>query len=398
MDNFKDINDILGHDRGDNILRQVAGRLRNLMPEQMITRLASDEFAILLTEPAIGEESEFNVRMVQLCSSIKTRLDEEYELGNDQYRCSVTIGLSVWVPGQREKQEVLLKQANLALHQAKESESRSVQLYTPALQMAIRARYDLELELRKAIANNEFFLLYQPQVNGQGKAFGVEALMRWQHPDRGVVSPADFIPIAEHSGLIIPLGRWVISQACKQLAQWSADEATASLTCAVNVSARQFRSADFVEHLSRVLDETGVPAERLKVELTETLLLDDIEGAVEKISALNQLGVGVSLDDFGTGYSSLSYLKRLPLTQLKIDQTFVKDVTKDTTPAMIARSIIGLGASLNLDVIAEGVETEAQLQWLKEAGCRAYQGYFFAKPISADEISDRVANQGFYIS
>lgn len=394
VDEFKDINDILGHDQGDDILKQVSSRLLKLMAGELVVRLASDEFAVLLFEVgSSGNGQPFIDHVLDLCNQIKDSLDEEYDLGNDRYRCSVTIGLALWSPGQRGKLGDLMKQADLALHQAKQSESRTIQLYTPALQLALRARYELETELRRAIERDEFLLVYQPQVDVQGKPCGVEALIRWQHPDRGVVSPADFIPIAERSGLIIPLGRWVIAQSCKQLAIWSKDNDTANLTCAVNVSARQFRSTDFVDHLAAMLSDCGVPPDRLKVELTETLLLDDIEGAVEKITALNRLGVSVSLDDFGTGYSSLSYLKRLPLAQLKIDQTFVCDVTRDTTAAMIARSIIGLGESLELDVIAEGVETEAQFQWLKEAGCNAYQGYLFARPIDANEVKAWVSSQ-----
>lgn len=398
VDHFKDINDILGHHQGDEILRQIATRLRSMTDNELIVRLASDEFAILSFETSGPNDSAFVDAMLDFCSRIKAALDEEYDLGNDCYRCTVTMGLALWEPGQKDRLGDLMKQADLALHQAKDSESRSVQLYTPALHLAIRARYDLENELRSAIANEEFFLVYQPQVDGQGKPCGVEALLRWQHPERGMLAPADFIPIAERSGLIIPLGRWVIAQSCQQLAQWSRLDAMAELTCAVNVSARQFRSVDFVEHLAAVLQATGVQPNRLKVELTETLLLDDIEGAVEKITALNQLGVSVSLDDFGTGYSSLTYLKRLPLTQLKIDQTFVCDITRDTTAAMIARSIIGLGESLELDVIAEGVETEAQFQWLKDAGCHAYQGYLFARPIEANAVKEWVTGQPYFIS
>lgn len=393
VDDFKDINDILGHDKGDDILRQIATRLKRLLVDDLVVRLASDEFAVLRFEEHCANRPDINDRMLAYCNRIKSELEEEYDLGNDRYRCSVTVGLSLWEPGQRAKLNDLLKQADLALHQAKESESRGIQLYTPALQLALRARYDLEMELRQAIEKDEFHLVYQPQVDGQGKPCGVEALIRWQHPERGIVSPADFIPIAEHSGLIIPLGRWVIAQSCRQLAIWSKDQSMAELSCAVNVSARQFRAMDFVEHLAAMLEETGVPAQRLKIELTETLLLDDIEGAVEKITALNQLGVNVSLDDFGTGYSSLSYLKRLPLTQLKIDQTFVSDIMRDTTAAMIARSIIGLGDSLQLDVIAEGVETMAQFEWLREAGCNAYQGYLFARPIEAAQVESWVASQ-----
>ncbi|MHA7878327.1 MAG: EAL domain-containing protein [Saccharospirillum sp.] len=397
VDNFKDINDILGHEQGDAMLQEIASRLnRSMQPDDRIVRLASDEFAVLREHASAIHFATFQEQMLALCHVAKQALEEEYRLGNDRYRCSVTVGLALWQPGQDIRPGHLMKQADLALHQAKESESRSIQLYTPALQMAIRARYDLEVELRKAIERNEFCLMYQPQVDEKGLPCGVEALIRWQHPDRGLISPAEFIPIAERSGLIVPLGRWVISEACRQLIAWSEDESMASMSCAVNVSARQFRSVDFVDHLSSVLSDTGVDPKRLKIELTETLLIDDIDSAVEKISALNQLGVQVSLDDFGTGYSSLSYLKRLPLNQLKIDQTFVCDVLHDNTAAMIARSIIGLGESLELEVIAEGVETNEQYEWLKQAGCHAYQGYLFTRPVDAEAVREWVVSQPVY--
>jgi EAL domain-containing protein (putative c-di-GMP-specific phosphodiesterase class I) len=248
----------------------------------------------------------------------------------------------------------------------------------------------MEVDLRKAIVEKQFLLHYQAQVNSSGRVIGAEALVRWQHPGRGLVSPADFIPMAEESGLILPLGHWVLESACGQLAAWAAKPDLAHLTIAVNVSARQFSLPNFVEQVLAVVDYLGARPDRLKLELTESLLLENAEDIIAKMLALRARGVGFSMDDFGTGYSSLSYLKRLPLDQLKIDQSFVRDVLTDPNDAAIARTIVALGQSLGLAVIAEGVETEAQREFLEAHGCHAYQGYLFSRPLPVEGFEEFV--------
>ncbi|MEO5794172.1 MAG: EAL domain-containing protein [Rhodoferax sp.] len=273
------------------------------------------------------------------------------------------------------------------MYQAKGAGRNTLGFFDPQLQAEVSARAVLEADLRQAVAQNEFFLHYQSQHSAQGGMTGVEALVRWWHPQRGMVSPAAFIPLAEETGLILELGRQVLLQACTLLADWGQQAGTQQLTMAVNVSSRQFKHADFVQQVMDTLAQTGANPRQLKLELTESLLVDDIEQVITKMEALQAQGVGFSLDDFGTGYSSLSYLKRLPLDQLKIDQSFVRDVMTDPNDAVIARTIIGLGQSLGLNVIAEGVETADQRDFLAQHGCQAFQGYFFARPLPAEQLA-----------
>jgi EAL domain-containing protein (putative c-di-GMP-specific phosphodiesterase class I) len=286
--------------------------------------------------------------------------------------------------GQLTAIEDLLKQADMAMYRAKDAGRNALRFFDPDMQIAVVARADMEAGLRLGLENRQFLLHYQPQVVDDGRITGAEALVRWLHPERGMVSPAEFIPMAENTGLIIPLGQWVLQTACEQLARWATndhDGRLAHLTIAVNVSAQQFRQPDFVQQVSAVLKKTGANPERLKLELTESLLVDNVQDIIEKMFALKAKGIGFSLDDFGTGYSSLSYLKRLPLDQLKIDQSFVRDVLSDPNDAAIAKTVVALAQSLGLGVIAEGVETDAQRHFLSTAGCHAYQGYFFSRPL-----------------
>jgi EAL domain-containing protein (putative c-di-GMP-specific phosphodiesterase class I) len=277
-----------------------------------------------------------------------------------------------------------MKQADLAMYKAKDTGRNTFRFFDPAMESVVKERVALEDDLRHAVENGQFVLHYQAQVVGKGRVTGAEALLRWRHPERGMVSPADFIPLAEETGLILPLGRWVLETACAQLTQWAALPEMAQLTIAVNVSAHQINRPDFVEHVLAALGSTGANPRRLKLELTESLLVHNVEQIIEKMFALKAKGVGFSLDDFGTGYSSLSYLKRLPLDQLKIDQSFVRDVLTDPNDAAIARTVVALAQSLGLAVIAEGVETEAQRDFLSSSGCHAYQGYFFSRPLPID--------------
>jgi EAL domain-containing protein (putative c-di-GMP-specific phosphodiesterase class I) len=283
---------------------------------------------------------------------------------------------------------VILKQADMAMYQAKDSGRNAVRFFDPIMQMEVENRAALELDLRHAIAEQQLYLYFQIQVDSDRRALGAEALLRWLHPQRGMVSPAHFIPIAEESSLILEIGGWVLDNACRQLQLWRHSETTCELSLAVNVSAQQFKQHDFVEHVATVLRFYAIEPSRLKLELTESVVLNDVVDVVAKMHALKALGVGLSMDDFGTGYSSLSYLKQLPLDQIKIDQSFVRDIATDPNDAVMVQTMIDLAQNFRLNVIAEGVETEAQLEFLKANGCMAYQGYFFSKPLPIAQFEE----------
>jgi EAL domain-containing protein (putative c-di-GMP-specific phosphodiesterase class I) len=272
------------------------------------------------------------------------------------------------------------------MYQSKAAGRNTIRFFDPDMQVRVTARAFLEEEMRQGLEQNQFILHYQPQADTNGRITGVEALIRWQHPKRGMVPPAEFIPMAEETGLILTLGQWVLKTACAQIVTWMKRPETASLTIAVNVSARQFRHPDFVKQVIEILESSGANPHKLKLELTESLLLDNVESTIEKMVALKEKGVGFSLDDFGIGYSSLSYLKRLPLDQLKIDQSFVRDILTDLNDATIARTIVTLARSLGLEVMAEGVETKAQQTFLANNGCNDYQGYLFSRPLPANQV------------
>jgi EAL domain-containing protein (putative c-di-GMP-specific phosphodiesterase class I) len=289
-----------------------------------------------------------------------------------------------------ESTDELLKQADLAMYQSKAAGRNTLRFFDPTMQAIVTARASMEADIRQGIHKAQFLLYYQPQIDRDGTTLGAEVLLRWPHPQRGMVSPGEFIPLAEDTGLIIPLGNWVLETACSQLVQWASDVRMAKFALSVNVSARQFRQPDFVSYVLDLLDYTGANPRRLKLELTESLLVNDVEDTIEKMATLKNRGVGFSLDDFGTGYSSLSYLKRLPLDQLKIDQSFVRDLMTDANDASIARTVIALGHSLGLSVIAEGVETEDQKKFLAQQGCDAYQGYLLGRPMPLAEFEQRM--------
>ena len=301
-------------------------------------------------------------------------------LNRHEYHVTSSIGVTLFGDQDVALDELLIH-ADLAMYQAKAAGRNDLRFYDHKMQATITARVALETDLRQSLQKKEFFLHYQPQVDMLGRVMGAEVLIRWQHPQRGPVSPADFIPIAEDTGLILPIGYWVLETTCTQLATWANRPEMAHLTLAVNVSASQFHHPDFVDQVKAVIEHTGTNPLKLKLELTESMLLDDVESIITKMKELKAYGVGFSLDDFGTGYSSLSYLKRLPLDQLKIDQSFVRDVLSDSDNAAIARTIVALGQSLRLNVIAEGVETMAQRDFLEQSGCHAYQGYLFSRPV-----------------
>jgi|GEM_PF-1410480 len=385
LDNFKTLNDTLGHDKGDLLLQQVAQRLASCVQEgDTVARLGGDEFVVMLEN--LSEHLEAAAAQAEtLGKKILASLKQTYSLDGYEYQSTASIGITLFAE-QQETIEDLLKRADLAMYQAKAVGRNTLRFFDPEMQAVVTSRAALEAGLRRAVTNDEFLLHYQAQVDGQGRLTGCEALVRWQHPERGLVSPAEFIPLAEDTGLILPLGRWVLDAACTQLTKWANRPEMAHLTVAINVSARQFHQADFVNQVLTVLDNTGANPQGLKLELTESLLIGDVEDVIAKMSALKEKGVGFSLDDFGTGYSSLSYLKRLPLDQLKIDQGFVRDILIDPNDAAIARMVIALGDSLGLAVIAEGVEIEAQRDFLARLGCHACQGYLFSRPLPLDEF------------
>ncbi len=401
LDNFKTLNDTRGHDVGDKLLVEVADRLRSLVRQQdTIARLGGDEFVVMLED--LDTEGMAAAQAESVAAKMLDALNRPFVLsasgdGNDEvaheHHCSSSMGITLFGHEDLSVDE-LLKQADLAMYQAKAAGRNTLCFFDPQMQSAVNSRAALETDLREAIWREQFVLHYQVQVNAAGSAIGAEVLVRWQHPIRGMVSPAAFIPLAEESGLILPLGHWVLETACRQLAEWAKHPATASLTLAVNISARQFKLPTIVEEILAILDSTGAKPQQLKLELTESMLLKDADETIEKMAALKLHGIGFSLDDFGTGYSSLSYLKRLPLDQLKIDQSFVRDVLTDPNDAAIARTVVALGHSLGLSVIAEGVETEAQRQFLAANHCLAYQGYLFGRPLPIEAFEEylRVAS------
>lgn len=385
LDNFKDLNDTLGHNQGDLLLQQAAQRLIICVREgDTVARLGGDEFVVMLDD--LSENAQEAATQAEIVGEkILEALNQPYMLADREYQSTSSIGITLFRDHQ-ENMDELLKQADLAMYQAKAAGRNGLRFFDPAMQAAVTARAALEADLRQGVLKDQFLLYYQPQVDGEGRLTGAEALVRWQHPQRGLVSPAEFIPAAEESGLILPLGHWVLETACTQLVAWGARTEMAHLNLAVNISARQFHHPDFVDQALAVLDRTGADPQKLKLELTESLLLDDVEDIIAKMTALKARGVGFSLDDFGTGYSSLSYLKRLPLNQLKIDRSFVRDVLTDPNGAAIARTIVALGQSLGLAVIAEGVETEEQRDFLASHGCLAYQGYLFGRPLPPEAL------------
>jgi diguanylate cyclase (GGDEF)-like protein/PAS domain S-box-containing protein len=385
LDNFKVLNDTLGHQKGDLLLQQVAERLRSCVARSdTVARLGGDEFVILLEnsghkpmEPAAG------ARIVS--ERILARLGEPYLLSGYLHHSTCSIGVTLFGRAPWTVSE-LLKQADLAMYQAKSAGRNTVCFFDPEMQAVVTANAALATDLRQAWRESQFLIDYQPQVGADGRMTGVEALLRWRHPQRELVPPAHFISTAEDTSLIIPIGHWVLEQACAQLAEWAKRPDRRHLSIAVNVSVRQFRHPDFVDEVMTAIASSGIAPHKLELELTESLLADGIEVTVAKMGSLKAMGVSLSLDDFGIGYSSLSYLKRLPLDQLKIDREFVKDILTDANDAAIARTIIGLAQSLGLGVIAEGVETQAQRMFLAQQGCYAYQGFLFCRPLPIAQL------------
>jgi diguanylate cyclase (GGDEF)-like protein len=389
LDNFKTLNDTLGHDKGDLLLQQVAQRLATCVREgDTVARLGGDEFVVMLE--GLSEHSEEAATQAEIVGEkIVATLNQPYLLAGYEHRSTPSIGVTLF-GGHQNAIDELLKQADLAMYQSKAAGRNTLRFFDPKMQTMVTDRAALEADLREAVRQRQFVLYYQPQVVRYGRLTGAEVLVRWQHPRRGIVSPAEFIPLAEETGLILPLGNWVLETACAQLAKWAVQPNMAHLSLAVNISANQLQHADFVAQVLAVLGSTGANPQRLKLELTESLLLSNLENSIAKMTALKAKGVGFSLDDFGTGYSSLSHLKRLPLDQLKIDQGFVRDILIDTNDAAIAKMVVALAESMGLTVIAEGVESEAQRDYLAHQGCHTYQGFLFSRPVPLDEFEEFV--------
>ena len=385
LDDFKTLNDTQGHHQGDLLLQQVAKRLTDCVREgDTVARLGGDEFVTLL-EDLSANEQEAATQSQTVAEKILATLDQIYQLENSSHYITPSIGIALFGDGPEDIDEPL-KRADLAMYRAKAMGGNTLRFFNPRMQTEVTNRVAIEAQLREAVQRNQFVLHYQAQVTGGQRITGVEALLRWQDPQRGLVTPAEFISVAEKTGLILPLGHWVLETACAQLALWGQQPALAHLTMAVNVSARQFRQSDFVEQVLSTLARSGARADRLKIELTESLLVASVDDVSAKMNALKAQGVRFALDDFGTGYSSLSYLKRLPLDQLKIDQGFVRDILIDPDDAAIARMVIVLADSLGLEVIAEGVETQAQLAFLERLGCHSYQGYLISEALPIEEL------------
>jgi diguanylate cyclase (GGDEF)-like protein/PAS domain S-box-containing protein len=382
LDNFKALNDSRGHDVGDRLLEMVAFRLQQVTRDtDTVARLGGDEFVLLLE--GLGEEAaEASAHAELVARKVIGGLQPPYSLDGHEHSIAPSVGVTLFGKGNGLSHD-LLRQADLAMYEAKAAGGATFRFFDPRMQAAVDAATTLEAELRFALARHEFELFYQPVVDQLGIMVGVEGLIRWRHPRKGLTAPGAFIPQAEKSDLIVGIGDWVLQEACRQLARWARDPATAEISIAVNVSARQFRQEKFVPRLLALLEASGVRPQRLKLELTESLLLSDVEDTIARMQALRRHGIGFSLDDFGTGYSSLSYLQMLPLDQLKIDQSFVREMLRAPHATSIVQAIVHLASSLGLQVVAEGVETEAQWDSLRRIGCTSFQGYLFATPMSA---------------
>ncbi len=392
LDQFKRLNDTQGHGVGDQLLIEVALRLKtSVRNEDTVARMGGDEFLVVLGELST-EPNAAAVQAEQVAEKIRSELCRPYHFGSIEHHTSSSVGI-VLFRGHSDTQEALLAHVDAAMYQAKAKGRNTLCFFDTTMQEALEKRSQLESALRVALERDELVLYYQLQVDNSGAPVGVEALLRWIHPILGMVSPAQFIPVAEESGLILPIGLWVLETACAQLASWQADAHFNQLTIAVNVSARQFREAAFVSQVRDALNNSGIRPEILKLELTESLVLDNVENTISKMQELKTLGVKFSMDDFGTGYSSLSYLSRLPMDQLKIDQSFVRDITTDRGDAAIVQTIIAMAKALDLHVIAEGVETQEQRDFLELRGCQAYQGYFFARPVPVRELELNILKQ-----
>ena len=376
LDDFKSLNDAMGHHVGDLILQETARRISGCVREvDTVARLGGDEFVVILED--LSQTPEIAADQAQTVGAkIRAAINQPFVFEGRE--CSTTSSMGITVFGnESESTNEVLQQADIAMYQAKAAGRNTMRFFTPALQASVNARTAMEDDLRRAIKENQFSLYYQPQVD-RGLLIGAEALIRWNHPQRGIVSPCDFVPLA---GLILPLGKWVLDTACAQIASWANRREGAHLTVAVNISAREFRQPKFVEHVLTTLDRTGANPQNLKIDLTESMLVDKVEDVIAKMTELKSHGVRFSLDDFGAGPASMAYLKRLPLDQMKIDRSFVEEILVDPISGAVAQAIIAFSKAMGLSVIAEGVETEEQRAFLAALGCHSFQGYLFSHPL-----------------
>ncbi|MEO8117790.1 MAG: EAL domain-containing protein [Rhodoferax sp.] len=385
LDNFKSINDTRGHEVGDRLLVEIAQRIQSTIRQaDTVARLGGDEFIVMLVDLS-PNEALAALNAEGICEKIMATINQPCMLDHQLHHSSASMGLCLFL-GQNATMDDLLKRADIAMYQAKNSGRNALRFYDPKIQASLVARIALESELRHALPNHQLKLYYQVQMDNTQGVLGAEVLLRWQHPQHGMVLPNEFIPIAEESGLILPIGEWVLRTACEQLKIWATSPATENFLLAVNVSAHQFRQADFVAVVSKVLAQTGANPNRLKLELTESVVLHNIDDTIDKMKTLTREGVHFSMDDFGTGYSSLAHLTTLPIQQLKIDRSFVRNITNNHNNAVIVQTIIGMANNLGVAVIAEGVETEEQRAFLNRYGCPTYQGYLFGKPMPLGEF------------
>lgn len=384
--NLKLLNESLGHEYGDMMLVQAANRLKTrLRKVDTVARYGGNEYMLLLLNIGSNEE-EASYHVNKVTEKICSALSEPFRLKKIKHHCKPSIGVTLFY-GHNETADELIKRVDIAMHQAKKLEHTRVKFFDAQMQKLVETRAAVEADLRRALAARELFLVYQLQVDRHLKPLGAEALMRWRHPQRGIVPPMEFIPIAEETSLILDLGSWLLDAACWQLANWSRDERTQDLVLAVNISARQFKQPDFVEQVAAAIRKHHIAASKLKLELTESIALEDIDDVIEKMRLLKRdVGVTISLDDFGTGFSSLSYLNRLPLDEIKIDRGFMRNIAIEVSDAVMVKTIIDMSINFELDVIAEGVETEEQLNFLMQNGCLAFQGYYFSKPVPVEDF------------
>ncbi len=387
LDRFKDINDSLGHSVGDALLKAVADRIRRCVREgDTVARFGGDEFTLLVPHIDNVEDA------AKIAQKILETLKIPFILGERELFATTSIGISIY-PGDGLDAETLVRNADTAMYRAKEQGRDNYQLYAPAMNARALERLALENMLRKALSQEELVVYYQPLVDLESRGIiGVEALIRWQHPELGLLSPAHFISVAELSGLIIPIGNWVLLTACRQVHAWHR-RLGHELTVAVNLSARQFSQPNLVDGVSRALNESGLPPECLELEITESNAMQNAENTTYTLRELKTLGIRISMDDFGTGYSSLNYLKRFPIDTLKLDQSFVREVTTDPSDAAIVSAVITMAHSLNLTVVAEGVETEEQFAFLQKQRCDRIQGFLFSRPLSADQLEPFLADR-----
>ncbi|MED4582462.1 EAL domain-containing protein [Brevibacillus choshinensis] len=380
IDRFKMINDSLGHTYGDRFLQEVSNRIRTCTEGYAVTiaRLGGDEFTLILencTDPALAEE---------LADNMVKAIEVPYQLQNNDYYVSASIGIAIY-PMHGENEEQLLKNADTAMYEVKKNGKNGHQFFSKVLDEHLLLRIELESDLRKAVKRNELELYYQPQIQtGSYSMIGVEALVRWRHPNKGLLSPGVFIPIAEETGLIYDIGTWTLQEACRQMKEWH-QAGGPLIPVSVNLSSRQFHQSNLVEYIREILEQTGLEPQYLELEITESMMMDAAV-STEILRELHEFGVKISLDDFGTGYSSLSYLKQFPIHKLKIDRSFISDITKNASDQAIVATIISMARHLNMEVIAEGIETKGQLDFLMENSCQEIQGYYFSRPLPAEEV------------